>query len=98
MNPPVGPRIIPMPPVKLANMGTPAAPSRTYASVEKNPPLAPNTTPASDIANVCIVIGTPSGIGILICAITAIRAVNIPILQISLVFSFFKVASLPGLF
>ena len=40
--------------------------------------FAPNTTAASVIANVCMVIGTPIGIGMEICAMTAITAVNKP--------------------
>ena len=40
--------------------------------------LAPSTTAASVIANVCMVIGTPPGIGMEICAMIAMTAANRP--------------------
>ncbi|GHV28461.1 hypothetical protein FACS1894167_05510 [Synergistales bacterium] len=53
------------------------------------PFLAPSNIPASDTANVCIVMGTPYGIGILICASTTVSAVKRAIKLISRVFIFF---------
>ena len=77
-NPPVGPTNLSKPPEKLASTGTPTAPSNKYTTQEIVESFAPNTTAASVIANVCMVIGTPIGIGMEICAMTAITAVNNP--------------------
>ena len=50
----------------------------------ESPPLFdPRITPANVTANVCIVIGTPIGIGIEICAITTVTAAINAIQQIS---------------
>ena len=40
--------------------------------------LEPSTTAASVMAKVCMVMGTPSGMGMEICAITAMTAANRP--------------------
>ena len=40
--------------------------------------LLPSTTAASVIAKVCMVMGTPMGIGMEICAITAMTAAKRP--------------------
>lgn len=63
INPAVGPVIACKPPVKFAKTGRPMAPKRTYTSVAINPFFEPRITPAIVTAKVCIVTGTPIGIG-----------------------------------
>lgn len=63
-NPPVGPKIIPTPPLKEAKTGTPITPSSKYASVQTVPFLIPRTNPANNIAKVCNVNGIPHTVGI----------------------------------
>ena len=78
IKPPVGPASDPRPPVKFAKTGNPIAPSSIYIKVERAPFLEPRMIPASVMANVCIVNGTPKGIGMDICAMITMTAVNNP--------------------
>jgi hypothetical protein len=64
INPDVGPVMDCHPPVKFANTGSPIAPSSMYISVAVKPFFEPRIIPAMVTAKVCMVIGTPIGIGI----------------------------------
>lgn len=88
MNPLVGPVRACRPPLKFAKTGKPTAPSKIYIIVERAPFLAPSMIPASVIAKVCMVIGTPNGRGIAICASIVRIAVNKEIIQRSWIFNF----------
>ena len=81
INPPVIPKSTPIPPEKFEKTGAPTVPSRMYASVEIVPFFAPRAIPASGTASVCMVIGTPYGIGMLSCDIIAMMAVKMAIRQ-----------------
>lgn len=88
INPPVGPKKDCHPPVKFAKTGNPIAPSSIYIIVEKAPFLEPSTILAKVMAKVCMVIGTPKGIGMEICAMMTMTAVHKPIMQSSRIFNF----------
>ena len=62
----------------FASTGTPTAPSARYTSEAMAESLEPSTTAASVMAKVCMVMGTPRGIGMEIWAITAMTAANRP--------------------
>ena len=81
MNPPTGPIRDWYPPVKLENTGNPIAPIKIYTREAYAPFFAPSIIPASVIANVCMVMGTPKGRGIAICAMIAMTAVTTPIMH-----------------
>lgn len=85
INPPVGPAMDCQPPVKFANTGRPTEPSITYMMEAIAPFFEPKTMPAKVIAKVCMVNGTPKGIGITICAIIVMTAVKRPIMHKSLI-------------
>ena len=89
INPPVGPTKDCQPPVKFAKTGNPIAPSNIYINVERAPNLEPRIMPASVTAKVCIVIGTPRGIGMAICAIITMIAENKPVRQMFCMFECF---------
>ena len=74
INPDVGPVMDCHPPVKFANTGSPIAPSNMYISVAVTPFFEPRMIPAMVTAKVCMVIGTPIGIGMEICAMITINA------------------------
>ena len=76
--PPVGPTNLSKPPEKFASTGTPTAPSARYTSEAMAESLEPSTTAASVMAKVCMVMGTPRGIGMEIWAMTAMTAANRP--------------------
>lgn len=77
--PPVGPTNLSIPPEKLASTGTPTAPRIRYTRLAMAESLEPSTTAARVMANVCMVMGTPRGIGMEIWAITAMTAANNPV-------------------
>jgi len=64
-NPPVGPSIIPIPPVKFEKTGSPIAPSTKYNNKTFQESFL-KIREIKNIPNVCNVIGTPIGKGILI--------------------------------
>ena len=65
INPPVGPNIIPNPPLNPANTGNPIPPNNIYITCDINPNDLPKTKPHKATANTCIVNGTTgSGIDI----------------------------------
>ena len=73
--PPVGPVRHCRPPVKLENTGTPMLPIKIYTRVDRVPLREPNRIPDSVTAKDCMVIGTPTGIGMDIWAMIARMAV-----------------------
>lgn len=89
INPPVGPIRTCHPPIKFAKTGNPINPTSIYINVESAPLREPSMIPASVTANVCIVIGTPKGIGIAICAVIARTAEKSPMRHRSCMFILF---------
>ena len=85
MNPPVTPKRVPKPLLKAENTGSPKAPIVMYNPTDKVPAFMPSIRPVKAIARVCSVAGTPEGIGMASCDMTAIIAVNIPVYAICLV-------------
>ena len=61
--PPVGEMRHCKPPLKLEKTGRPMAPKSIYRKMAMVPLRGPNKIPASITANVCMVIGTPIGMG-----------------------------------
>ena len=65
MKPPVGPQILPIPPVKPVNTGNPTAPNSTYTTSVINACFGGNNNPIKHKAMVIIeIIPTPIGFGI----------------------------------
>lgn len=84
INPPVGPRMTPGPPLMPANTGSPAMPMSMYTTWLNTPRLLPSNAPDNRTAIVCPVIGTGvKGRGIITRLITMVRAVKRDILVIS---------------
>ena len=61
--PPVGAKRHCRPPLKLEKTGRPTEPKSRYRKTEMVPLREPNRMPANITAKVCMVIGTPRGIG-----------------------------------
>ena len=77
INPPVGDRRIPNPPVKFENTGYPTAPRSMYIIIETVPNFAPSIDAVIKTPNICSVIGIGT-IGIEIQAHIEIIATNTP--------------------
>ena len=79
--PPVGPMRHCRPPVKLEKTGRPMAPKSIYTTMAIVPLRGPKRIPANMTAKVCIVMGTPRGIGMDICAMITRMDVIVPMRQ-----------------
>ncbi len=82
INPPLGPRICPIPPENPVNNGSPIAPRTIYVAADNSAQSGPVIYPAKATAKVARVIGTPLGSGIAVWDNIAMTAVDIAAIAI----------------